>query len=74
MTKEAILYTDPNSGDILDTWKNPYTGEDVRVVEVTNDPYNWVIAATVQQPACAAETSPRLSRRRQRVKTSVTRY
>jgi hypothetical protein len=51
MTKETIFYTDPKTGDILDTWKNPYTGEQVHVVDVANDPYNWVIATTWQPPA-----------------------
>lgn len=43
MSKETIFYTDPRSGEILDVWDNPYTGERVRVVDVANDPYNWVI-------------------------------
>jgi hypothetical protein len=51
MTKETILYTDLATGAVLDEWDNPYTGERVRVVEVANDPYNWVIAATRQPPA-----------------------
>jgi hypothetical protein len=51
MTKETILYTDPKTGAVLETWDNPYTGERVKVVEVHNDPYNWVIASTVQPPA-----------------------
>lgn len=51
MTKETILYTDPKTGAILDEWDNPYTGERVRVVHVANDPYNWIIASTVQPPA-----------------------
>ncbi len=51
MTKEAIFYTDPKTGAILDTWDNPYTGETVKVVDVHNDPYNWIIASTIQPPA-----------------------
>ncbi len=51
MTKEAILYTDPKTGAVLAEWTNPYTGETVKVVDVHNDPYNWVIADTVQPPA-----------------------
>lgn len=51
MTKEAIFYTDPTSGAILDQWDNPYTGERVNVVDVHNDPYNWIIASTIQPPA-----------------------
>jgi hypothetical protein len=51
MTKETILYTDPKTGQILDEWDNPYTGERVKVVHVANDPYNWIIASTLQPPA-----------------------
>jgi hypothetical protein len=51
MTKETILYTDPKTGAMLDEWDNPYTGERVKVVDVANDPYNWIIASTVQPPA-----------------------
>jgi hypothetical protein len=51
MTREAIFYSDPETGALLDEWDNPYTGERVRVVDVHNDPYNWIIAATVQPMA-----------------------
>jgi hypothetical protein len=51
MTKETIFYTDPKTGAILEEWDNPYTGERVKVVDVHNDPYNWIIASTVQPPA-----------------------
>jgi hypothetical protein len=44
MTKETILYADPVTGAMLDEWENPYTGERVKVVDVANDPYNWIIA------------------------------
>jgi hypothetical protein len=51
MTKELIFYTDPATGQVLDAWDNPFTGERVRVVDVANDPYNWIIADTIQPPA-----------------------
>jgi hypothetical protein len=51
MTKETILYADTATGAMLDEWDNPYTGERVKVVDVANDPYNWIIASTVQPPA-----------------------
>jgi hypothetical protein len=50
MTKEVVFYTDLKTGAILDKWTNPYTGETVDVVDIANDPYNWVIASTVQPP------------------------
>ena len=36
--REALLYTDPVTGEVLDTWMNPITGMKVRVVHVVNDP------------------------------------
>jgi hypothetical protein len=58
MTKEAILYTDLKTGAVLDFFDNPYTGERVKVVHVHNDPYNWVIASTVQPPALPGAVNP----------------
>ena len=51
MSKEVVFYTDPVTGDILDEWNNPYTNERVRVVDIANDPYNWVIRDYVSPPA-----------------------
>ncbi len=36
--REVVLYCDPVSGDILDTWENPWSGENVPVVHIANDP------------------------------------
>ncbi len=36
--REVLYYTDPKTGKVLDTWKNPVTGMTVRVVHVLNDP------------------------------------
>jgi hypothetical protein len=51
MSKEVVFYLDPKTGAILDEWDNPYTGEKVRVVDIANDPYNWVIRDWVGPPA-----------------------
>jgi hypothetical protein len=51
MSKEVVFYLDPKTGAILDEWDNPYTGERVRVVDIANDPYNWVIRDWVTPPA-----------------------
>jgi len=40
LQREVLYYTDPYSGQILETWHNPFTDEDVRVVPVYNDPVN----------------------------------
>jgi len=40
VSREIMLYLDPESGEVLRTWKNPWTGEEVEVIHVTNDPVN----------------------------------
>ncbi|MDG2243740.1 MAG: DUF1838 family protein, partial [Rhodospirillaceae bacterium] len=37
--RESILYTDLATGEILTEYVNPYLEENVRVVDVTNDPW-----------------------------------
>jgi hypothetical protein len=40
VTREILLYRDVKTGEILKTWKNPWTGEEVEVMHVANDPVN----------------------------------
>ncbi|MCS6801125.1 MAG: DUF1838 family protein [Chloroflexota bacterium] len=40
LTREAVFYKDPTTGAILDRWTNPWTGKEVEVVHVLNDPVN----------------------------------
>ncbi|WFL76334.1 DUF1838 family protein [Altererythrobacter arenosus] len=40
VSREVMFYLDPESGEILRTWNNPWTGETVDVVHVANDPVN----------------------------------
>jgi hypothetical protein len=40
VSRELLLYEDPASGAPLARWHNPWTGEDVDVVQVANDPVN----------------------------------
>ncbi|UCG71916.1 MAG: DUF1838 domain-containing protein [Chromatiales bacterium] len=40
VTREILLYLDPQTGEVLETWDNPWTGETVKVIHVTNDPVN----------------------------------
>jgi hypothetical protein len=40
VTREIMFYLDPATGKILDTWKNPLTGETVPVIHMFNDPVN----------------------------------
>ncbi len=40
VSREVLIYLDPASGEILRTWQNPWTGEEVEVVHIANDPVN----------------------------------
>jgi hypothetical protein len=40
LTREAAFYEDPKTGQILETWSNPFTQKDVNVIHVWNDPVN----------------------------------
>ncbi|MFT7286528.1 MAG: hypothetical protein ACI87W_000634 [Halieaceae bacterium] len=43
LLRETVYYKDLDTGEVLETWLNPYTNEEVNVVPVTNDPFNIVI-------------------------------
>lgn len=40
VTREVLLYEDPKTGEVLRNWDNPFTGRQVKVVHVANDPVN----------------------------------
>ncbi len=40
ISREIMVYLDPETNEIMDVWKNPWTGEEVEVVHVANDPVN----------------------------------
>ena len=40
VSREILLYRDPQTGAIVRDWKNPWTGETVKVLHVANDPVN----------------------------------
>lgn len=40
VSREVMFYLDPATGEVIDRWKNPWTGEEVEVVQVANDPVN----------------------------------
>ena len=43
LCRELVFYRDLATGELLDQWKNAYTGETVRVVDVANDPYSYLL-------------------------------
>ncbi|MEU6998486.1 DUF1838 family protein [Nonomuraea sp. NPDC046570] len=40
LTREAAIYLDPKSREVLQVWDNPFTGAAVEVMHVFNDPAN----------------------------------
>ncbi|WP_199902759.1 DUF1838 family protein [Azospirillum sp. B4] len=50
MLREIGFYRDVQTGQIMETWHNPYTQEDVRVVPIANDPFNYTIGEFLPEP------------------------
>ena len=47
VSREVMFYLDPRTDEVVRRWKNPWTGEEVDVVHVANDPVNardWICA------------------------------
>lgn len=40
VSREVMLFLDPATGQVLRQWKNPWTGEEVEVMHIANDPVN----------------------------------
>lgn len=40
VSREVMLYLDPETNQVVKRWKNPWTGEEVDVIQVANDPVN----------------------------------
>lgn len=45
VSREIMIHLDPETNEIVDSWTNPWTGEEVEVLHVANDPVN------MRQPA-----------------------
>ena len=41
VSREILLYKDPETDEVLSTWENPWSGETVEVLHVANDPVNF---------------------------------
>src|SRR5690606_753553 len=41
VSREILLYQDPDTHEVLRTWQNPWTGKTVEVLHVANDPVNF---------------------------------
>lgn len=51
VTRELTFYRDLATGQIIDEWDNPFSGERVEVVHVANDPVNTVLNAPGREVA-----------------------
>ena len=40
VSREVMIFLDPVTGEIVRDWKNPFTGETVKVMQINNDPVN----------------------------------
>ncbi|MEM9184228.1 MAG: DUF1838 family protein, partial [Pseudomonadota bacterium] len=40
VSREIMVYLDPETGELIDSWENPWTGETIKVLHVANDPVN----------------------------------
>lgn len=40
VSREIMVYLDPKTKEIVDTWRNPWTGKRIEVLHVANDPVN----------------------------------
>lgn len=40
ISREIMVYMDPETNEIVDTWENPWTGQTIDVMHVANDPVN----------------------------------
>ncbi len=40
ISREIMLMLDPETGEVVNEWENPYTGETVSVMQIHNDPVN----------------------------------
>jgi hypothetical protein len=40
VSREILLYLNPETNEVLRTWTNPWSGEEVEVIHVANDPVN----------------------------------
>jgi len=38
VSREIMVYLDKDTGEMIDTWMNPWTGKEIKVVHVANDP------------------------------------
>ncbi|WP_376796053.1 DUF1838 family protein [Thermogemmatispora sp.] len=58
LSREMMLYLDPQQRAILERWTNPFTGEEVEVIPVWNDPVNQRYRLGGPQGALPLQVTP----------------
>ena len=43
LSKELLLFLEPETGEIVHEWQNPWSGKTCKVVHIANDPINFTI-------------------------------
>jgi hypothetical protein len=59
VSREILLYVDPKTGEVARKWSNPWTGEEVDVLHVANDPVNstwWPIGRDGKPQSWSGDT------------------
>lgn len=63
ISREVLFYIDPQTGQVARTWKNPWTGQEVEVLQVANDPPGRSqVCARDEQGNPSVSTAPMLVR------------
>ena len=58
LLREVGFYTDLETGEVLDTYVNPYNNEEVKVVHIANDPFNYKVSAFYPKPPAYGGLNP----------------
>ncbi len=58
LLREVGFYTDLKTGEVLETYTNPYTNEEVKVVHIANDPFNYKVGPFYPKPPAYGGLNP----------------
>ncbi len=50
LCRQLVFYRDLKTGEMMDSWDNVLRGEKVRVADIANDPFNYVISEFFPDP------------------------
>ena len=58
LLREVGFYTDLKTGEVLESYTNPYTDEEVKVVHIANDPFNYKVGPFYPKPPAYGGLNP----------------